>query len=96
MSKEVRITTVSLEIGKKKIDLTVEEAKQLLDILSETFGAKPNTIIKEIEIHRDWDRPYIIYSQPYMRNDYRWQTETVEGTQSWDIVKESNLSIAVS
>lgn len=69
MNKEVRITTVSIEIGKKKIDLTVEEAKQLLEILSDTFGEKINTIIKEIEIHHDWYRPYVIYTDP----PTRWQ-----------------------
>jgi hypothetical protein len=93
MSKEVRITTVSLEIGKKKIDLTVEEAKQLLDILSETFGAKPNTIIKEVEIYRDWYRPYIIYSQPYTNG---YSCEVVSGTQTWYDIEEGNLTINVS
>jgi hypothetical protein len=67
-----------------------------LDILSETFGAKPATIIKEVEIYRDWYRPYITYSQPYAYCSHYYDVATVTDSQSKDGFCEANLSINIS
>ena len=58
MSKQVKISKLCLEIGGKKIELTMKQAKELKDVLNDTFGGE-DTII-----YRDrWHQPYQ-YWQP--------------------------------
>lgn len=45
MEKEVEIKNINLQIGKKEISLTVEEAKKLKAVLSTLFEEK--TVVKE-------------------------------------------------
>ena len=46
---KVKIKSVEIEVGEKKFNLTVEEAKKLKNVLDELFGKE---IIKEVkEIH---------------------------------------------
>ena len=53
--EKVEIKNIEFKIGKKQLNLTVEEAKKLKAILDELFGKE---IIKEIrEIHH-YDYPY--------------------------------------
>lgn len=58
----VTIEKIVLEIGGKKIELTLEEARSLMSILVDTFGDK--TKIVEVERDRWYSYPYP-YQVPY-------------------------------
>lgn len=58
--EEVKINNIVLNVGKKEIVLTVEQAKKLKSLLEDLFGKE---IIKEVkhEHHYDWwYRPYYV------------------------------------
>lgn len=56
---KVEIKTVNIQIGKKQLTLTVEEAKKLKEVLVELFGKE---VIKEVkEIHHHDYYPYRWY-----------------------------------
>jgi hypothetical protein len=57
--KTVEISKVNIKIGKKEIELSVEEAKELKEILNETFGEKGVVYIPQ---------PYPVYERPW-----RWR-----------------------
>lgn len=66
MEKEIKIDSLKISIGKKEVELSVEEAKKLKKALEDIFG-------KEVvhEHHHDWwYRPYIS-TVPY---PYSWGT----------------------
>lgn len=44
--KEVKISKIEIKLGDRKLEFTVEEAKQLKELLESIFGAT-TTIIKE-------------------------------------------------
>jgi len=50
----MKIKNIELEIGRKTINLTVEQAKELRDILNETFP-EDTTVVHE---HHNYERPY--------------------------------------
>jgi hypothetical protein len=57
----VKISKLNVEIGKKEISLTLEEAKELQKILNDTFGEQKTVvipsspvIIKRPVIRRPW------------------------------------------
>jgi hypothetical protein len=58
MSKQVKISKLCLEIGGKKIDLTLKQAKELMEVLNETLGVEAHTHIMNIPIAQ----PYIPYT----------------------------------
>lgn len=54
-----KIEKITLTIGRKTVELTVDEAKQLKGILAELFGAdKVEYVTRDIHHYRD---PYKIY-----------------------------------
>lgn len=57
------LKTLTLRIGKKEIELTVDEAKELKETLNDLFGKE---IVKEIIINErrvwDWGYPRPIYT----------------------------------
>ena len=56
---KVEIKTVNIQVGKKQLSLTVEEAKKLKEVLGELFGKE---IVKEVnEIHHYDHYPYRWY-----------------------------------
>ena len=74
--KTIKISKVVIDLGDKKIELSLDEAKSLLEILQDTFDAKvvigsSPTII---------ERPYY----PYPYRTYPWwgvtYTTTTDGT----------------
>ena len=72
MEKEIKIESLKINIGKKEIELSVEEAKKLKKALEDIFG-------KEIvhEHHHDWwYRPY------YPVQPYYWGTIACGGTSN--------------
>lgn len=58
MEQKTEIKKIVLQLGKKDIELTVEECKKLKDLLSELFG---RDVVKEVvkEIHHGY--PYRWY-----------------------------------
>jgi len=60
---KVKIKSVKIEVGKNKFNLTVEEAKELKNVLEELFGKE---IIKEIkdEHHHYHGYPYYYFYPP--------------------------------
>jgi hypothetical protein len=67
MDEKVEIKKVVLKIGKKEIELSLSEAKELQELLNETFG-KATVISSPIIIERDRYHPY-----PYWHGTY-WST----------------------
>lgn len=66
MSNKVELSNIVFKIGDKKIDLTLEEAKNLQDLLNNNFGvATAQPYIPYIPI-----MPYAPYYPP---EPYRWQ-----------------------
>ena len=59
MTKNVKVSNISIKIGKNKITLTLDEAKELKELLNETFGDKETVYIPQ---------PYPIYERPW-----RWE-----------------------
>lgn len=60
---EVKISTITLQIGEKSITLSIEDAKKCRDALNDIFG-KPEMQIKVIEreiIRDNLFRPYITW-----------------------------------
>lgn len=68
MSKDIKITTIRLEIGRNKFDLTIEQAKELQKILAETFPEKQKVEIVREEHHhypwRYWSQPFYTLENP--------------------------------
>ena len=67
--EDVKINNIVLNIGKKEISLTVEQAKKLKSMLNDLFGKE---IIKEVkhEHHYDWwYKPYFVQQNYPKWND---------------------------
>lgn len=62
---DVEIKKLQIKIGKKEVNLSIDEAKQLHAALGEMFG-KPERVEKVTEVIRD--RPYY---WPWQSSDYR-------------------------
>ena len=57
MSKKVKISKLVLEIGGKKIELSMKQAKELQEVLNDSFG--DTEIVFRDRWYRDW------YTQKY-------------------------------
>ena len=76
MSKQVKISKLCLEIGGKKIELTMKQAKELKDVLNDTFGGE-DTIV-----YRDrWHQPY-----------QYWQPNTWYSTTGTNLVASGDIT----
>jgi len=73
---KVEISKVNIKIGDKEIELSLAEAKELGEILNETFGAK-----LEIQPAPIINLPYI---QPYVYPRPMWQYWTTTVTSQAD------------
>ena len=64
---EVSISKINIKIGKKEVELTPDEAKELQEILNETFGKKETVYIpgSPIYIERPYIRPYPYWTVTY-------------------------------
>lgn len=65
MEKEIKVESLKISIGKKEIELNIEDAKKLKKALEDIFG-------KEV-VHEHHDHWYYRYNYPY--NSY-WGTIT--------------------
>ena len=80
MSEDVKVTKISVQIGSKKIDLSVEDAKKLKDVLEDIFGKNTDVTIIEKEVYRDWQLPYITWNPIYCTGDkinYSYKDDTL-------------------
>lgn len=71
MDKEIEVKSLKLAIGKREIDLTIEEARKLRTALDEIFGT--GTIRHEHHYDRWWwpaSLPIITYTGPDKSNGY--------------------------
>jgi len=67
-TKAVRIERIQLVIGEKKIELSLAEARELLNILADTFGEK-EPVMRAIPYPYPYHYPHIWYepySKPYI------------------------------
>ena len=70
MEKEVTIQSIKILMGKREVELSIEEAKKLKKALEEIFGTK--VIEKTEHIHHhdyyryyDWNKYYVSVPQKY-------------------------------
>lgn len=101
------IKTVTLKLGSKEIELTLDEARKLKAALNELF-AEPQVIVKKEFIptptvvirKREMHVPYYPNVQPWRQPNpfwYKSDFQTVCGTVPAQYTAESrNLSLAVS
>jgi hypothetical protein len=57
MNKKVEVSKINIKIGKKEIPLSLNEAKELRDILNDTFGKQETVYLS--------GTPYPVYPRPY-------------------------------
>ena len=69
MSKQVKISKLCLEIGGKKIELTMKQAKELKDVLNDAFGES------EVIFRDRWHYPHTYPSYPNT-----WYATSATGT----------------
>ena len=88
MSK-VKISKISLKIGEKFIVLNLDEAKELQQLLNDTFGKQETVYIPSppIYIEREWPYPYK-YWEPYITYDTK-TANTGDITFTFTETKES-------
>ena len=58
MSKQVKIAKLCLEIGGKKIELTMKQARELKDVLNDSLG---HETVKHVH-HDYWRYPYTTFT----------------------------------
>lgn len=81
MKDKVEIKKVVINIGGKELNLTVEEAKELRDLLNGTFGEKETIYIPQYPVYPD--NPY--YPWRYWKVDWQYcPTITVSNTSCTD------------
>ena len=68
--QSVKIQSIEIKIGDKNIRLTVEQAKELKEILSEMYGG-PALFPYPMPV------PYPIYERPWTQWDYHYTDNTV-------------------
>ena len=56
MSEKVSVSKIVVKMGKKEVELTLEEAKELQELLNDTFGKKETVYIPGSPIYIE--RPY--------------------------------------
>lgn len=74
MENNIAIKNLNLNIGKKEISLTLEEARKLQDVLNDLF--KEKEVVKEVHHHnhnRSWFQEYRPYFYQTVNDDpYRY------------------------
>ena len=84
MSKQVKISKLCLEIGGKKIELTMKQAKELKDVLNDTFGES------EVIFRDRWHYPHT-----YPSNPNYWYTTCSSGTANLAAVGNASTDTAI-
>ena len=95
MNKEVSIKKVVLSIGKKEIELTVEEARQLKDSLDQVFGKE---VVRETIIERridwQWIWPQPTYT-PLVTTNPLYPDSPYRPAQIWCGTDTNSLNIQI-
>lgn len=75
----VEVKKVSIKIGKKEIELSLEEAKELKQVLNDTFGKERVVTVPSspIIIERPVRRPWPYYPQPYIYWSIKYSDNTM-------------------
>jgi len=58
VAKKARVSKVTIKLGKKEVDLSLEEAKDLHEALEKMFGKEVITIPQPYPIYPEPVRPY--------------------------------------
>ncbi len=70
MSKKVRVTKVEIEIGDSKQLLTLDQAKELRDVLNDAFPEKYGQPITYPVVIHEWPRPYHYWTPTWISPTY--------------------------
>lgn len=67
MSEKVEVSKIVVKMGKKEVELSLAEAKELQELLNDTFGKKETVYIpgSPIYIERPYIRPYPYWTVTY-------------------------------
>lgn len=85
MNKENIIKKIEIQIGGTNVSVTPEEARNLLDALSELLNAEPKVKIIEIEKYRNNlipNSPYWYYSSSSIDNKWKIDYSSSNNTVS--------------
>jgi hypothetical protein len=69
MEKEIKISEIVIELGKREIKLTPDEARKLKELLSEMFG-KDTIIYRDSWYYRPFYPQYPNYYYTYTTSNY--------------------------
>jgi len=79
MTKNVKVSNINIKIGKKEVTLTLEEAKELRELLNETFGDKETMYVPNpYPVYPIWERPCRWYYW-----DVTYHTTNTDGENTW-------------
>ena len=70
MSKKVKVTKVEIEIGDSKQMLTLDQAKELRDVLNDAFPEKYGQPITYPIVIHEWPRPYYHWTPTWIQPTY--------------------------
>ncbi len=93
MSKTVNVKRLVLNINGKEISLTLDEAKELSEVLGELFEEKTEVKIVEVEKEKwyPWTYPYPTVTYEVKPDwTYRWWSIGTNSTASTDGVLQLN------
>ncbi len=91
MSKKVRVTKVEIEIGDSKQLLTLDQAKELRDVLNDAFP-EDRPITYPTVIH-EWPRPYHYWTPTYTSPTYSHRCGRLTGGMTGVTTTSNVLSI---
>lgn len=86
MEKEIKIDSIKINIGKKELNLSVEDAKKLKVVLEDLFG-------KEI-VHQHHDHWW--YRNQYLSNNPQWTYATTYATNTANITEGNTLCATIN
>lgn len=83
MKDKIEIKKIVIKVGEKELSFSLEEAKELQDILNKTFGGEKTVWFPSYPIYIEVERPYRIVS-PYNPYLPTWPTYVTWGTTITD------------
>jgi hypothetical protein len=94
MSQKVAVSKINIKIGKKEIPLTLEQAKELQELLNETFGNKNEVV------YVPGSPVYIPHPRPYRYPKTYWSvtTDNIDSTAVFNsggvYLRDANVEFA--
>lgn len=79
MKEKIEIKKIVIKVGEKELSFSMEEAKELQNILNETFGGEKAIYFPSYPVYIEVERPYRITS-PYNPYIPTWPTYTTWNT----------------